>query len=151
MNEASISALLQFLYTDSWEGPGEDDGLAFRVFALADRYQLMKLVDIAEGHLHRLLRPDRVLRFLARMTRPCSSSLEQACWDLFDEEFATIMEEGEGDLNIIVKEDPELAKKMIVRAGLCSRGVKRRRMDCEVGWWKPLYWDKNDTELCSDM
>ena len=49
MNEASISALLQFLYTDSWEGPGEDDGLAFRVFALADRYQLTKLVDIAEG------------------------------------------------------------------------------------------------------
>mmetsp|Transcript_29289 Transcript_29289/g.92416 ORF Transcript_29289/g.92416 Transcript_29289/m.92416 type:complete len:507 (+) Transcript_29289:77-1597(+) len=126
-DEASLSVLLRFVLCDAWEGPHDDAELAFRVWGLADRYQLPKLLHLAEAHLHRLLSPSTVLSFLGRVAGS-GGSLEEACWMLLDRKGSAILEEHEDDLDAIIAQNAKLAKRLILWRSGCSASAKRARL-----------------------
>ena len=121
-DEASLSVLLRFILGDAWEGPRDDAQLNFRVRALADRYQLPRLLDLAEANLHRLLNPTSVLSFLGNVVGS-GGPLEEACWELMDSHGAQVVEASEGDVDAIVEQNARLAKRLILwgaGAGACG-------------------------------
>jgi len=116
-DEASVSVVLRYIYSGSWEGPSHISGLVFRVRALAHRWALPRLVDLAELQLHRLLGPSTVLSFLGRVVGT-RSFLEEACWALMDARSAEIMQVNEPCLDTLIRENPSLAKRLLLwRAG----------------------------------
>merc|ERR1712066_780925 len=106
-----------FVLGDTWTASQDDPELAFRVRALADRYRLTKLVSLAETILHRMLNPENVLMFLGLLSGRVVGShswLEEACWTLMESDRNAILRRCEGDISELIKQNPDLAKKLIL-------------------------------------
>ena len=109
----SLSVLLRFVHSDAWDGANGDAELAFRVRALADRYRLHRLVELAEAQLLAMLNRSSVLSFLGRIVG-IGGALEEACWELVDSDRETILKDNECDIEHIVVQNPEFAKQLIL-------------------------------------
>jgi len=110
---ASLSVLLRYVLCDTWEGSRTDPELAFRVRALADRYRLPRLVTLAEAHLLDMLSPSTTLAFLGHVVGS-GGALEEACWALMDSNRDAILRANEADVSVIIAQNPELAKRLIL-------------------------------------
>merc|ERR1712176_1352450 len=113
-DEASLSVVLRFITCDAWIGPSEDMNLVFRVRALAERYQLQKLVCLAEARLQEHLSLATALKFLSQVAGS-GTQLESACWDLLESDGASVIESSKHDLSVIIRQNPQLAQELIIR------------------------------------
>ena len=119
--KASVSALLDFMISNSFHARGDPD-LAFLVRILADRYQMPQLVEQVDLQLESMLCRDNVLSFLGRLLGT-NCKLEAKCARLLEADGQKILEQQEGKLDQITEENPALAKKLI--QVLLRRGKKR--------------------------
>ena len=122
---SSMTALLRFIVSDTFTAKGDAD-LAFEVRFLADRYRLQHLVSLADAELLALLSKNNALSFLGR-TFGSDSELESACWTLVEEEAYSILELQSEALGDLVRENPALAKELLLRT-VRGSGHKRRRV-----------------------
>jgi len=108
----SVSALLRFIVSDTYQGSGQEE-LAFAVRMLADRYRLHKLVEKVDAELQTLLSEDNVLSFLGRLFGT-NSRLESLCLEMIENNGASILEQQQANLDLLISENPSLAKKLIL-------------------------------------
>lgn len=126
--EESLGILLRYLLSGTWEGSALDVDLLFKVRALADRYELPALVQLAEGNLRRLLKPENVLFFLAKVLGS-KGVLESACWVLLANNSAAVVEKNEAQLESFISDHPVVAKELMLRFFTGDVRPRKRRRD----------------------
>jgi len=124
VGRAAMEDLLRFVATDAFEPADRSPEHAFKVLAIADKYQLPRLRALAEARLCQGLRRDNVLSYLGRVFRS-DGALERACWALLEEQGRDILQENQSCLPELIRENPDLAQALITWTP--GGGRKRRR------------------------
>jgi len=128
IGRAELEEVLRFVVSDAFEPADASPDHAFRVRALADQCHLPRLAALAEARLLEGLSIRNVLSYLGRVFGS-DGALERACWRLLENEGETIVHESQCCIPVLIRENPELAEALIVRAKgfKPGSGGKRRR------------------------
>jgi hypothetical protein len=120
-DEACVAVVLRYILSGTWHG-SKIAGLAFRVRALAHRWEMPRLVELAEYELCQLLNVNTVLDFLGRVV-DTGCYLEEACWALMREKGPEVMQAQGQYIDDIIAENPHFAKQLILWGAGCPTGT----------------------------